>query len=111
VIDLGQLNHYSSWHSERFDEAFLFRGAGALVDYPEEGSRPGQLRYEFRGDSTVVQLDVAERRVFTADDFGGDESLALWAAGHITAVQADGVADAQIVLLGRHDLGAADFVL
>jgi hypothetical protein len=69
------------------------------VDYPDDSDpsdMPGQVRYEFRGATTVVQLDVAEAR-------GSDErGITVWA---------DGVPDAEIVLLGRHHLTAEDFVL
>ncbi len=99
LIDLAALNQPSMWYGELFDEAFAFRGKDSLLDYSEQevvGPRPGQLRFEFRGDTTVVQLDVAKAEIFT---------------GHATACWADGIVDAEIVLSGRHNLTAADFIL
>jgi Ca2+-binding RTX toxin-like protein len=98
VIDLLALNHPSMWYGESLDEAFVFRGQSTLVDYPEGevGAKPGQLRFEFRGDTTVVQLDVAHVAIST---------------GHATSSWADGAVDAEIVLFGRHELTSADFFL
>jgi Ca2+-binding RTX toxin-like protein len=98
VIDLLALNHPSMWYGASLDEAFVFRGQSTLVDYPEGevGAKPGQLRFEFRGDTTVVQLDVAHVAIST---------------GHATSSWADGAVDAEIVLFGRHELTSADFFL
>ena len=41
----------------------------------------------------------------------GDGTPSPWDGGQIIEARADGLVDAEIVLLGRHDLAAADFVL
>jgi Ca2+-binding RTX toxin-like protein len=113
VLNLAPLNHYSQSSDMLMDAAFVFRGQGALVNYPEDGdasAMPGQVRFEFRGDTTVVQLDVADEPVVVAEGpdglspSPGDRSQTIVA-------RADGAVDAEIVLPGRHDLTAADFVL
>jgi Ca2+-binding RTX toxin-like protein len=101
LIDLGRLNSYAGWWGDLQDEAFVFRGEEALIDYdeasPEFGpAMPGQLRYELRGNTTVVQLDAAKGHVYMA---------------HSVIGRADGVVDTEITLLGRHHLTAADFLL
>jgi Ca2+-binding RTX toxin-like protein len=99
VLDLSGLNHPTLFYDMLLDEAFVFRGREPLVDYPEDGEAsdmPGQLRFEHRGATTVIQLDVAE---------------ASTSAGDIVEARADGIPDAEIVLLGRHDLSAENFVL
>jgi hypothetical protein len=113
VLDLAPLNHYSQSTDMLMDAAFVFRGRGALVDYPDGGdasAMPGQVRFEFRGSITVVQLDVADEPVVAADGSGGGLAPP-WDQGQVIVARADGVADAEIVLIGRHDLAAADFVL
>jgi hypothetical protein len=113
VLNLAPLNHYSQFSDMLMDAAFVFRGQGALVDYPEDGNAsamPGQVRFEFRGDTTVVQLDVADEPVVVAEGPDGG-SPSPWDRSQTIVARADGVVDAEIVLLGRYDLTAADFML
>ncbi len=98
-IDLSAVNHYSMFYGEHYDAAFSFAGEAVFVTPPLEGpgsAGPGQLRCEFRGSTTVVQIDVAEAKSFIA---------------HALTSGPDGEVDAEIVLLGRYHLTAADFVL
>ena len=114
VLNLAPLNHHSQSSDMLMDAAFVFRGQGALVDYPEDGdasAMPGQVRFEFRGGTTVVQLDVADEPVVIAEGPAGGGSPSPWDRSQTIVARADGVVDAEIVLLGHHDLTAADFVL
>ena len=113
MLDLALLNHHSLSYDVLSDATFVFRGQRALVDYPEDGdasAMPGQVRFEFRGDTTVVQLDVADVPVVVADG-SGRGFTPPWDQGQVIVARADSVADVEIVLLGRHDFTAADFVL
>ena len=101
LIDLGRLNSYAGWWGDFQDEAFVFRAEESLIDYDEASpefnpAMPGQLRYELRGNTTIVQLDVAKGHVYMP---------------HAVIGRADGVVDTEIVLLGRYHLTAADFLL
>jgi Ca2+-binding RTX toxin-like protein len=113
VLNLAPLNHYSLFGDVLMDAAFVFRGQGALVDYPEDGNAsamPGQVRFEVRGNTTVVQLDVADKPVVIAEGPNGG-SPSPWDRSQTIVARADGVVDTEIVLLGRYDLTAADFIL
>jgi len=87
VIDVSEALRFS----RRFltvDQEFHFVGTDAFGGTPER-TGPPELRYEARGDFTIVQMDA-----------GGGSQFA-----------GDGTVDAEIALVGNLSLTSGDFVL
>ncbi|WP_158292378.1 calcium-binding protein [Paracraurococcus ruber] len=86
LIDLSAINFFQ--RRPPSDIAFDFLGTGAFTATPGHA----ELRYEIRGNTTVIQMDGTLLR-------------------NPDRIQPDGQPDGEIVLAGVHALTASDFIL